>query len=89
MNELSVAKVSNNWLVYILECADKTFYTGITNDVEKRLVAHNAGKGAKYTSGRLPVRVVYLLNGLTESAARKEEFRIKKLSRKEKEQMVN
>lgn len=89
MNEVSVAKVINNWSVYILECADNTFYTGITNDMAKRLVAHNSGKGAKYTLGRLPVRVVYSLDGFSESEARKEEFRIKKLSRKQKERLVN
>lgn len=76
--------MTNNWSIYILECADKTYYTGITTDIEKRLINHQAGKGAKYTTGRLPVKIVYQKDDLTESQARKEEFRIKSLSRVDK-----
>ena len=47
------------WIVYLLACADGSLYCGITNDIAKRLTAHNAGKGARYTSGRRPVRLVW------------------------------
>ena len=50
---------SDKWYIYILECADKTLYTGSTNDLDKRLEAHNSGNGAKYTKARLPVKLVY------------------------------
>jgi putative endonuclease len=80
--------MTNNWSIYILECTDKTYYTGITTDIEKRLITHQAGKGAKYTAGRLPVKIVYQKNDLTESQARKEEFRIKSLSRIEKIKLI-
>ena len=49
-----------NWVCYLLECADGTLYCGITNDLDKRLNAHNAGEGAKYTRSRLPVTLVHL-----------------------------
>ncbi len=49
----------SSWVLYILECADGTYYTGITNDLAKRLAAHEAGQGAKYTRGRGPLKVVY------------------------------
>ncbi|MDH5680208.1 MAG: GIY-YIG nuclease family protein, partial [Spirochaetota bacterium] len=48
----------NNWLVYLLECADNSYYCGVTNDLNKRLTDHNSGKGAKYTRSRLPVKVL-------------------------------
>ena len=78
----------NNWSVYILECSDKTYYTGITNNIEKRLKTHQNGHGARYTYGRLPVKMVYSRTGLTESCARKEEMRIKKLTRQDKEKLI-
>lgn len=79
----------NNWSVYILQCSDKTYYTGITNNLEKRLQTHNSGKGARYTSGRLPVVLVYKMGNLTENQAKKTEFAFKKLSRKEKEKIIH
>lgn len=72
------------WWVYILRCRDGTLYTGITDDVERRLKAHNSGKGAKYTRGRGPVEMVYREQHLNKSAALKREIAIKKLSREEK-----
>ena len=48
-----------HWIVYMLECADKSLYPGITTDLDRRLAAHAAGKGAKYTNGRGPLRLVY------------------------------
>ncbi|MEK7303835.1 MAG: GIY-YIG nuclease family protein, partial [Pseudomonadota bacterium] len=47
------------WIVYMLLCADQSLYTGVATDIEARLSTHNAGKGAKYTRGRLPVKLVY------------------------------
>lgn len=80
--------MSNKYYVYILQCADKTLYTGYTNDLNKRIATHNNSKGAKYTRGRLPVMLVYSRCFLTKSQALKEEIRIKALSRMEKQQLV-
>lgn len=71
--------------IYILKCADGTLYTGWTNDIEKRLKAHNAGKGAKYTKGRGPVQLVYSEEFETREEAMKREYEIKHMTRKEKE----
>lgn len=73
---------------YILRCADGTYYTGWTNQIRRRLLAHNSGKGAKYTKGRGPVRLVYLEISDTKEAAMKREAAIKKLTRKEKEALM-
>jgi putative endonuclease len=72
------------YYVYILECFDGTLYTGSTNDVEKRLETHNLGKGAKYTRGRLPVKLKYSEVFETKGEALKRESGIKKLNRVEK-----
>jgi len=74
--------------VYILQCIDGSFYTGSTNDVEKRLRAHFAGKGAKYTMSHKPVKIIYQEKFDTKSTALKREIEIKNLSRKEKEGLV-
>jgi putative endonuclease len=66
------------WLVYILCCADGTYYTGITNNLEHRLAAHNAGTGAKYTKGRRPVVVIDQRTNLTRSEAQRLEYRVKR-----------
>ena len=76
------------FFVYILCCRDNTFYTGYTDDLLKRLKAHNSGKGAKYTKSRLPVKIVYYEDKLSKSEAMKREWAIKKLSRKEKEKLI-
>ena len=76
------------WYLYILRCGDGTLYTGITTDVEKRLEAHRAGKGAKYTRGRSPLEVVYREECATHSDALKRELEIKRLTRAEKEEMI-
>lgn len=73
---------------YIVECADGSFYTGWTNDIKKRIECHNAGKGAKYTKPRLPVRLIYLEKWDTKQSAMKREAEIKKFSRKQKEKLV-
>jgi putative endonuclease len=72
------------WCCYIIECADGTLYTGITNDLDKRLAAHNAGSAAKYTRARLPVRVVYTETHPDRAAASRREIAIKRLPRAEK-----
>jgi len=77
------------WYVYILECSDGTLYTGITNNVGKRLITHNKGKGAKYTRSRLPVKLRALFDAEDRSKASKEEYRIKQLSRTEKMKLIS
>jgi putative endonuclease len=77
-----------SWVVYILECADGTFYTGITNDMDKRLKAHIEGKGAKYTRGRGPFIVRFLCRLNSKSQALKKEIEIKKKNRKQKEEII-
>ncbi len=73
------------WHYYLLECADGTLYCGITNDLDKRLAAHNAGEGAKYTRGRTPLRLVYAETCSDKSTALKRELKIKRMSRSEKQ----
>jgi len=74
-----------NHFIYILKCSDKTLYTGYTNDIEKRVLAHNSLKtGARYTKGRRPVSLVYSENFKTKSKAMKREWEIKAMTRKEK-----
>jgi putative endonuclease len=73
-----------NWLCYILCCADKTLYTGITNDLRKRLAAHNAGTATRYTRARGPVELVFVESCAGKSAALKREMEIKSLLRTEK-----
>lgn len=78
-----------NWSVYIVQCSDGTLYTGISNDVDKRVSNHNKGKGAKYTKNRLPVTLLVTWECGTRSEASKEEYRIKKLNRKQKIKLIN
>lgn len=78
-----------SWYVYILRCADGTLYTGMTDDVEKRLKAHRAGKGAKYTRGRGPLELVYTEQLPDKSSALKREIAIKKLTRAQKLMLLN
>lgn len=73
---------------YIVECSDGTLYTGWTNDIEKRIKVHNAGKGAKYTRCRTPVKLVYLEESDTKQQAMSREAKIKHLSRQEKEKLI-
>ena len=72
------------WWVYLLRCADNTLYCGITTDMDRRLAAHNSGRGARYTRARLPVVVVYRELCSDHSAALRREAAIKRLSRAEK-----
>ena len=74
--------------VYILRCADGTFYTGYTTDPERRTSVHNSGKGAKYTRPRRPVELIYTEEFDDKSDAQKREYAIKQLTRTEKEQLI-
>ena len=69
---------------YIVRCGDGSFYTGWTYDLEKRVAAHNSGKGAKYTKSRLPVELIYYERFSTKEEAMSREFAIKRLTRGEK-----
>ena len=73
---------------YILRCADGTYYTGWTNDPGRRLRAHNAGRGAKYTRSRLPVELVYLESFETKEEAMSREWHIKRLTRLQKQELI-
>ena len=76
------------WEVYMLECADGTLYTGISTDPERRLKVHNSGKGAKYTRGRLPAVIRYREVMPDKGAALSRECAIKRLTRREKLELI-
>lgn len=75
-------------VTYMVRCNDGTLYTGWTNDIEKRLEAHNQGQGAKYTRGRAPVELVYLETFDTKQEAMKREAAVKKLPKKDKLRLI-
>ncbi|MFH1157317.1 MAG: GIY-YIG nuclease family protein [Pseudomonadota bacterium] len=77
------------WTVYILECSDKTLYTGITNDMQRRLEKHVKGKGARYTRGRDPYKIVYTESHRTKGLALKRESEIKLLRREQKLTLIS
>ncbi|HLR72174.1 MAG TPA: GIY-YIG nuclease family protein [Pseudogracilibacillus sp.] len=79
---------NNKHFVYILKCKDETLYTGYTTNIKKRLKMHEKGKGAKYTRGRGPFKVVYTEKLGSKSAALQREFEIKKLCRKDKLRLI-
>ncbi len=82
-------KSKNMYCLYILQCADKTLYTGITTDLKRRIIEHNNKKlGSKYTSARRPVKIVYLKKFKNRSAASKAEAQIKKLKKTEKLELI-
>ena len=76
--------MDKQWVVYILECKDGTLYTGVTDRLQYRLAAHRAGKGAKYTRGRAPLKLRYLEDCENHSVALKREIAIKRLTKEEK-----
>lgn len=80
--------MEKQWCVYILQCRDDTLYTGITDDLQRRLKAHESGRGAKYTRGRGPLILRYHETCEDHSAALRRECRIKALSRAEKLKMI-
>ncbi len=75
--------------VYILECSDGSWYTGWTNNIYKRYKAHQSGHGAKYTRSHYPMRIIHLETYEDATEARKREYAIKHMSRKEKEKLVS
>lgn len=82
-------KGSDIWHIYMVRCSDGTLYTGITNDLKKRLEAHNSGKeGARYTRSRRPVKLVYSEQVESKSAAAKLEYQLKKLPRLKKIRLI-
>ncbi len=84
----AAARHSSRWLVYLLRCSDGSLYTGITNDLPKRLKAHAAGVASKYTRSRLPVKLVYTEPQPTKSRALKREAAIKRLRRPDKDRLL-
>ncbi len=81
---------SDHWYLYVLLCSDGSYYTGVTVDVDRRLREHNASKaGAKYTRSRRPVRLLFYEKFQTRSSAQKAEYHFKKLTRKQKEKLIN
>ena len=76
------------WSVYIAQCKDGSYYTGVAKDILKRLAAHNAGKGAAYTRSRRPIEILYSESGLTRSQALVREAGIKSLSRLKKSELA-
>ena len=76
------------WFVYMLRCRDGSLYTGITTDLRRRIAAHRAGKGSRYTRSRLPVRLVYRERRATLGGALKREAAIKRLSSTAKRRLV-
>lgn len=81
-------KSDPTWFVYLLRCADGSLYTGISNDVARRLEQHNAGTASRYTRGRLPAVLVYQVAQASRSQALKTELAIKALSRQAKESLI-
>ncbi len=77
------------WYVYILECSDTTYYTGITTDIERRIDEHTAGIGAKYTKGRGPLKLMYQEEYTDRSSASKREIEIKSLSKAQKFSLIS
>lgn len=80
--------VKNNWIVYLIRCSDDTYYCGVTNNLEKRIKDHNAGKGAIYTRGRLPVELVVYKKNLYKKEAYKLEWKVKQQKRKDKKRYI-
>ncbi len=79
---------NKNWYTYILECSDKSYYIGITNNIRKRVEIHNSGKGSKYILMRRPVRLVYFEKFNNRSKAQKREIQLKSWTRKEKQKLI-
>ncbi len=77
-----------SYYIYLVECSDRSYYCGYTNDLKKRIETHNKGTGGKYTKRRLPVELIYSEEFETRSEAMKRECAIKKFSRKQKEELV-
>ena len=82
--------INNTWFVYFVRCNDNSLYAGITTDIERRLHQHNHNKlGAKYTRAKRPVTLVFIEKAINKSVASKREHQLKKLTKDQKEQLVN
>ena len=81
--------MENKWFVYLLECLDGSYYTGITNDVDKRMNTHSEGKGSKYVYGKGFKKLIAVIPCKNKSEAYKSEYKIKKLPRKDKLDAMN
>jgi len=77
-----------NWKVYVVRCRDGSLYTGISDDVRARVEMHNTGKGARFTRGRGPVKLVYEENCGDKGKALRREYEIKKMDKSDKERLV-
>jgi len=77
-----------SWFTYILLCSDNSYYVGITNDLKRRLILHNTGKGSKYLLPKLPVTLVYSEKHINKSEARKREIQLKGWTRVKKEKLI-
>ena len=80
--------MGKSWCVYILQCADGTFYTGVTNDIRHRLKMHSSGTGAKYTRGRCPVKLCYRECANSHGEALRREYAIKQLKKADKIKLI-
>ncbi len=85
---IMVIAMKDKHYIYILECKDNTYYTGYTNCINDRLEKHQKGKAAKYTRGRRPVKLIYCEQVNSKSQALKREYKIKKLTRLQKEKLI-
>ena len=84
-----MTKLADNWSLYIIEASDKSLYTGITTDVERRFGEHLEGpRGARYFNGRKPLQILYREDGHDRVSASRREAEIKKLSRRAKQQLI-
>ena len=82
--------MDKTWFLYVLLCSDGTYYTGVTTDIQRRLKEHNTSrKGAKYTKTRRPVKLIYFEDYADRSSAQKAEYKFKRLTRKQKEILIN
>jgi putative endonuclease len=82
--------VDDIWYVYILQCSDGTYYTGITKDLKRRVDEHNtSAKGSKYTRSRRPVKLIYFSEHESRSSAQKSEYSLKQRTRQQKEEIIN
>lgn len=81
-------RAPTDWSVYIVRCGDDSLYTGVAKDVDARVAAHNAGRGAAYTRSRLPVRLLWSKDGFTRGAALSREAALKRLPRARKEELT-
>lgn len=89
IEDISRDPMGDEWYMYVLECSDGTFYTGITTDVKRRLYEHNnTSKGAKYVKARRPAAVIYSTDFENRSAAAKAEYKFKKLTRPQKANII-